>query len=441
MRRKSFPKRKNPIAITIALLALLLGAFAAFKLYTPKLTLPVFDLVGVDPAIANAIREAEAAVKQTPGSGEAWGRLATILAVHDFAAPASLCFTNAERFSPADARWPYLRGLMESGENGQKAMAGFEKAASLCGDLPAPHLRYAEALVERGQTDAAAAQFRFVLKSDSANPRALLGMGRISFAQGKLNESRDYLLRSAQGAPTVKATWSLLGTIEQRLGQPALAEEALAKAATLPEQPEWPDPFLREANRYRTGKVAAGNFAEELLRTGRAAEVIPLMERTVQTYPEFSKGWLMLGKALNQQSNSVRAEEMLQKAVRLEPESVDARVELGSALFAQNKFAEAESSYSEAIRRKPNLAEAWFNLGLARMNQKHPESAIEAFQNATKYKPDLTYAYIRWGQSLGRLNRPAEAIEQINRALQLSPDNAEAKEMLAILKHFQPAKQ
>jgi tetratricopeptide (TPR) repeat protein len=266
-------------------------------------------------------------------------------------------------------------------------------------------------------------------------------MGRISFAQGKLNESRDYLMRSTQGAPTVKATWSLLGAVEQRLGHSGPAEEALAKAATLPEQPDWPDPFLREANRYRTGKVVAGNFAEELLRTGRAAEAVPLMERTVQTYPDFAKGWLMLGKALNQQSNYVRAEEALQKAVRLEPESVDARVELGSAFFAQNKFAEAEGSYAEAIRRKPNLAEAWFNLGLARMNQQSPDTAIEAFQNATKYKPDLTYAYIRWGQALGRLNRPAEAIEQLNRALQLSPDNAEAREMRAILKQFQPTKQ
>jgi len=297
-------------------------------------------------------------------------------------------------------------------------------------------LRYGEALVERGKIDDAAVQFQFVLSREPANARALLGMGRIALSRGKLDESRDYLLRSAKGAPDVKATLALLATVEQRLNHASAAEEALARAARLPEQPEWPDPFLYEANRHRRGKTVAANLADDLLRKGRAAEALPLMEAAVQKYPDFAKGWLLLGKALILQSNYVRAEAALQKAIQLEPASVDARVELGSALFAQKKYVEAESSYREAIKLKPNLAEAWFNLGLVRMNQQSPQTAIEAFQNAVKYKPDLTYAYIRWGQALGRLNRPKEAIEQLNQALRLDPGNGEAREMLEILKQF-----
>src|SRR5437764_1037747 len=82
--------------------------------------------------------------------------------------------------SPNEARWPYLRGLMESGENPEVALSSFGKAAQLCGDLPAPHLRYGEALVERGKIDDAAQQFQFVLNREAVNARALLGMGRIT---------------------------------------------------------------------------------------------------------------------------------------------------------------------------------------------------------------------------------------------------------------------
>jgi len=413
------------------------AGIAGFVTFNIKPEFPPLNLGEVDPAIVRSIEDAEEKVRRSPRSADAWGMLATILAVHDFASPADVCFQKAERFSPREPKWPYLRGLMESGENPERALSSFAKAAALCGNAPVPHLRYGEALVERGQTEAAVEQFQLVLKQDSSNPRALLGMGRIALSQGKINESRDYLMRSAEGAPGVKATYMLLATVEQRLNHSKAAGQALAKATTLEETPRWPDPYLVEANRFRTGKAAAANIAEELLRTGRAAEATSLLERTVKAYPDSGKAWLLLGKSFMQQSNYVRAEEALQKALRLEPTSVDVRVELGSALFAQNKFADAEAHYLEAIKIKPNLAEAWFNLGLARMNAQSPDTAIAAFKNAVKYKPDLTYAYIRMGQAFGRLNRPDEAIEQLNQALKLDPNNQEARQMLEILKQFQ----
>jgi tetratricopeptide (TPR) repeat protein len=400
---------------------------------------PEVRLENVDSAIVDVIEKARSQVRETPRSGDAWGKLATILGLHDFATEADFCFAQAERFAPKEARWPYLRGLMKSGENPEAAVASFRRAAKLCGDLATPHLRYGEALVERGQLKEASEEFETVLKREPANARALLGMGRVALANGKLEESRGFLEKSISNAPTIKASHILLATVEQRLGRPEIADKLQARAATLPEQPEWPDPFLVEANRLRAGKVAAANFAEELLRKGRVSETVDLMQRTTRSYPDFPKGWLLLGKALLLQTNAVEAEKALHRAIALEPDSVDARVELGSVLFAQGKFAEAESVYREAIRIKPNLAEAWFNLGLALMNQRNPEGAIEAFRSATRYKPDLVYAYIRWGQALGRLNRVPEAIEQLQYALKLSPDNREAKEMLDILSQFKSA--
>lgn len=397
---------------------------------------PQISLEQVDPAIVEAIEKARAEVHDARRSGEAWGKLATILAVHDFAKEADFCFAQAEQFSPRDARWPYLRGLMKSGENPEAAMASFGRAAHLCGDMPAPHLRYGEALLERGRLEEASAEFQTVLKREPNNARGLLGMGRVALAQGRLEESRMHLTASLSNAPLVKASHVLLASIEQRQGHAGDAERLQARARDLPEQPEWPDPYLIEANRFRTGKVASANIADDLLRKSRVAEAIQLMEQAVKRYPDFGKAWLLLGKGLMRQTNAAAAERALRQAVQLDPGSVDARLELGSAFFARGNYKEAETIYREVIAIKPNLGEGWFNLGLALMNQQNSEGAIEAFRKATEFKPDLTYAYIRWGQALGRLNRPNEAAEQIERALKLSPENQEAKEMMEILAKF-----
>src|SRR5947209_9301049 len=114
-----------------------------------------------------------------------------VLSIHDFLAEADGCFANAEKFDGTEPRWPYLRGLARSGENPEDALPHLRRAAQLCGDLPAPHLRLAELLVERGDFDEAEGHIQRVLNRDPKDGRALLALGRISFARGRLQESHD----------------------------------------------------------------------------------------------------------------------------------------------------------------------------------------------------------------------------------------------------------
>lgn len=363
-----------------------------------------------------------------------------VLSIHDILPEADICFAQAERFDPNEPRWPYLRGLARSGDDPAAALPSLQRAAEKCGDLAAPHLRLAELLIERGHLDEAEAQTKIVFQRDSHDARALLCLARIAIARGQLPAGREYLKQSIQYAPDVKASHALLGTIEQRSGNQAAAEEAFRRAAQLPEQHVWPDPFLIEINQLRTGLAAVTDNAESWLKQGYVTNAVALMQRAVVKYPDQMQAWLVFGKALSRAGDPVAAERALRRAVQLESNSVAARTELGSALFAQQKYAEAETNYREALRINPNLAEAWFNLGLCLMNERDSLHAIDAFQNATRFKPDLTYGYIRWGQALGRLQRVPEAIEQMQRALRLSPTNQEAREMLEILLQSQQAK-
>ena len=82
-------RRTTPRLIFAAVLAVLLAAIALtlVRLNT-KPELPKIDLAGVDPLIVEAIQTAEQKVRDRPRSGEAWGELATLYAVHDFASAA-----------------------------------------------------------------------------------------------------------------------------------------------------------------------------------------------------------------------------------------------------------------------------------------------------------------------------------------------------------------
>ncbi len=433
------PQPKSPVrrnrrrfALALCVLALAGGGVYFWRQNAPPEP-PLIRLPGSDPAILKAIEEARAAVRKSPRSGPAWGRLGMVLSIHDILPEADLCFAQAERFEPLEPRWAYLRGLARSGEDPGAALPSLQRAAKLAGDLPAPHLRLAELLIERGRLDEAQAETEPVLKREPANPRALLCSARLAVARNQPRAALDYLNRSIQFAPDVKASHTLLGAILQRSGDPAAAEAAFRRAAQLPEKHVWPDPFLIEINQLRTGLTAMADTAESWLGLGYVTNAVALMQSAVAQYPDRVQAWLVFGKALRQAGDAAAAERALRRAVQLDPDSVAARTELGSALFAQARYADAESSYREALRINPKLAEAWFNLGLCLINQRDPGRAIEAFQNATRFKPDLTYAYIRWGQALGRLNRVPEAIEQLQRALQLSPNNQEAREMLDIL--------
>ena len=356
-----------------------------------------------------------------------------VLSIHDILPEADICFAQAERLEPREPRWPYLRGLAQSGLDPAAAVPSLQRAAKRCGDIPAPHLRLAELLIERGRLDEAEAEARSVLNRDPQNARALLCLARLSIARGQLPAGLDSLKQSIRYAPDVKASYTLLGTVEQRLGNQAAADEAFRRAAQLPEIHVWPDPFLIEINQLRTGITAMADAAESWLKKGHITNAVVLMQQAVAQYPDRVQAWLVFGKALSQAGDLAAAERALRKAVQIDSNSVPARNELGGVLFAQSRYPEAETNYREALRINPNLAEAWFNLGLCRMNQRDSAGALEAFENATRFKPDLTYAYIRWGQALGRLQRVPEAIEKLQHALRLSPTNQDAREMLDIL--------
>ena len=65
---------------------------------------PEVDLRGAEPSVVEAVERARHLVTQSPQSAQVWGQLGILLAVHDFHAPAQICFARAESLAPSDPR-------------------------------------------------------------------------------------------------------------------------------------------------------------------------------------------------------------------------------------------------------------------------------------------------------------------------------------------------
>src|SRR5262245_35694672 len=65
-----------------------------------------------DPDVRVALTEARATVVRDPRSAAAWGEYGLVCRGNGINAESNVCFAQAARLDPSDARWPYLVGVL-----------------------------------------------------------------------------------------------------------------------------------------------------------------------------------------------------------------------------------------------------------------------------------------------------------------------------------------
>ena len=405
------------------------AVIAAIYLTAPRPPMVATD--GVDFAIAELIERATARVRLLPWSGVAWGRLGSIFYVHHFNAAADEAFAVAERCSPRDPRWPYLRGLSMAEENLQAALPMLHRAAVLTRNgPPAVRLRLAELLLERGDLARAETEIDQVLRSHPNDGRALLNAGRLALLKGELGKSRDLLERARTMAPQVKTIFTLLASVSTRLGDKEGAARHRAAAASLGETAFWPDPFRQETLEFKVGHDALLEQGTAATRGQDFARARPILEKVTRDYPHSIRAWTALAHLHRRRGDLSSARRALESAFKVDGASLEAHVELGSILHEEKDFRAAEQHFREAIRARPEVAEAWFNLGLALLAQHSWAPAIDAFATAKGLKPDFADAYLFLGQALAMSGRWSEAAKELERSLAFSPGDVRAERLL-----------
>lgn len=370
--------------------AIALGVWLRQPRSLPEPPLP--DLTGVDEEVVEIIQQAREKVLHAQKSSAAWGHLGEVLLAHTFNHEANLCFQQAELLDPHEPAWPYLQGLNLFTYDPEACIPCLERAVR-CGDKRqvVPRLLLSEALLERGRPEEGQSLLERVQATDPGNLRVRLLLGRVEILRqnwkaglAHLEACRNDVHARKRSAALRAEAWNQLGETEKALAQQR-------QAAELPEDQSWPDPFYEKIVKLQKGLRARFLSVDYLIQSGRIAEALQLLNRTVEKYPSSLEGWMRLGEACTRARKLDHAQACFQKATKIAPDLAEAWFRLG-CIQAQTHSPETEASFRQAIRCKPHYSQAHYNLGQCLKDGGHREEAAAEFREALRCRPDYELA-------------------------------------------------
>lgn len=385
---------------------------------------PKIDTAALDPAVAKLIMNTTQAVRATPRSSAAWGKLGTVLVTHGFPAEAQNAFAQAGRLSPEEPRWPYQEALAEMAAGGppELIIARLSSATELSRNTSdAPRLRLAHFLLEHGKINEAEEHLRTLLQAKPAHPPALLDMARVRLAQGKVRESLEFANRCASEPHVARSAQALLAQLHQRLGNTAAAEAAARQSAGLAPDVPWPDPYQSDLEDVLIGKQGLMEQAQQLIEARQFDAALNMLATVTNDYPADAEGYYGIGALLNQQNRSGEAERVLREHLRLDPKSAHGYEQLAVALLAQKRYADAVPALERAIQIMPALARAHYQWAFACVHLGRHDEALTHLRDALKHNPNEADSYSLLADLLSQRERFAEAAEALERVVQLRP--------------------
>jgi len=441
---------RRRVAAVAVLVVLAVGGVWWWRARDPAPDPPL--LAGItDPEVAAAVTEARAKVLDRPRSGLAWGEYGTVLLANLFDREATECFVEAERLDPADPRWPYARGQIALKRDPPRAIDLLARAAEAAGDRPeyraAFALTLAEALLERGEVDRAAALFEQELDSPAAD-RAAFGLGQVALARGDDAGAARRFEAVRTNPACRKQAAAQLAALGRARGDATAARQYEAEANALEADPPWPDPYLDRVVTLQVGRRGLERRVALLEREGRydaAAQAYLAQARFQRT----SQALTGAGVNLARLGEFDRAASLLREAVQIDPADSNAHYTLALVLFtraerlwaAEPASAEAAALFRQVVAKarratelKPDHALAYMFWGLALKNLGEPAAAIPPLRTGLGIRPEQFDLHLGLGQCLAATGDPAGAEASLKTAQQLKSDDPRPARELARLR-------
>jgi len=173
--------------------------------------------------------------------------------------------------------------------------------------------------------------------------------------------------------------------------------------------------------------IAGGNRAEE---NGRIEEARDLYRRAVAAAPDYARGHVNLGIALEALGDADAAAASHQAALAADPSDPYANYNLAKLRLAAGAPAEANQLVARALEGHPDFREALVLQGyILSLLGRAPES-LAPFESALAQHADFGTLF-HYAQALRALDRLPAAASALERALELEPRNVDARAALA----------
>jgi tetratricopeptide (TPR) repeat protein len=398
-----------------------------------------------DDEVLQAIRDAQQPVRTTPHSAAAWGQLGKVLLGQQFDREADICFAEASRLDPVDARWLYPRCVITLKRDPDHAVTCLRHASAVAAAndrTPADYrsvidMQLAEALLERGLLDEAEPIFRAEQVRNAQNLRAVLGLGLIAQLRGETASAQE-MLTAAVACPSARRFATVqLAALARTQGDKAGAEAYEKKIATLAPDAVWPDPFFEEIAGLQGGQRGFERVVKRLEHERRFSEAAELYLKRLEKKPTV-QNYVGAATNLSRLRDYDRAFPLVRKAVALEPDNEFAHCSLALVVFARAEiewhanpnapylkewFAEARDHARRASELRPTYAEAYLWWGLALKYLGEPEAAIEPLRIGVAQSPADFRLQFSLGDVLVDTGRLKEAESYLDNARKLSPND------------------
>ena len=256
--------------------------------------------------------------------------------------------------------------------------------------------------------------YRQVTESDAQYPGALVMLGFVLKAQGRLDEARQVLERAVVvAADDADAHYLLAGILESSgLRDPEISH--LQKAVEL--RPNF--------------ELARRQLIVALVKAGRLADATTLCEQSIVALPTSGELHFYRSNLHLQMDDKAAAIASCQRALALNPQLVPAQQSLSRLSLETGQFDQAEVSYRREIELTPEHFGPYHMLGVVLHRMARHAEAIELFMRAIQLNPNSSASYASLAIACLDLDDTSEenlAIAQANfeKAVALDPGNSE----------------
>jgi len=261
-------------------------------------------------------------------------------------------------------------------------------------------------------------------------------------SRGQLKEAESKLTALAAQHPEPPGTERLLGTIAYQRNDFAAADAAFGRAIAQ-DRDDLQSVQMRGVTLYRMGKAAEAIPLLERSNTTVAAAnsdstyVLAVCYMDVKRYDDarriFAKqyklpanspgAYLFLARMLLRRNYPVESAQMAEKALALDPRLPLAHLLLGQIALSKSEQDEAVTQFEAERKINPMDGEVYERLGDAYMRASRLEEAQQALDCAVLLEPNATGPYILLGQVLLKREDPATALNYLVRAEKMDPGN------------------
>jgi tetratricopeptide (TPR) repeat protein len=390
-------------------------------------------------------------LKADPNSVEALNHLAEVLAAQKLYSAAIGYWDKALSLDPGNVDAGIARAIALS-ENGDQdaATSSLQQIVKTHPDLAVAHFNLGTVYANQKSFRQAADEYREASRLSPADPETRFALAKCLVFLAEYSEAIPILRAYLPNHPKAFEPHYLLGLSYRGLEQYPQAEEQLRAAAAI--EPDHAD------LQYNLGLV--------ILRSGRAKEAVPHLQKAIQLDPAAEGPRLQLAialKGLNQTQQSAKvyqdvrqteqanllknqfttegakanqllasgqaaqAAEVYRQMLQIQPRDAHTYYNLSLALDMDGKFPAERQALETAIKLDPALAQARSKLGVLDMSQGHPDDAIQNFKKAIELDPQLTEAQLNLATIYDGRRQVKEAEALLRQATEEDPKYAQAR--------------